>query len=269
MNSLKRLPVVAGQFYPSSATALSKEVRSYTKTTTKPKKVTCAIVPHAGYVYSGAVAGKVFAEIEVPNLCFVLSPNHTGLGEVVSVWPGGSWEIPTGELEVDHKVVEQFLKKCPSATPDKLAHLREHSLEVLLPFIFEKNSKAKIVPITLGHANLKTCNEVGVAIAEILKNRDDAMIIVSTDMNHYESQMETVAKDKLAIERVLALDPEGLLRICASEGITMCGVVSVATALFACGELGCTNAKLVEHKTSGDVSKDFDSVVGYAGFIIT
>ena len=266
---MDRQPIVAGQFYPGTHAALEKEVRRLLVAKEAPRRALAAIAPHAGYIYSGAVAGAVFASVEVPRRCIVLSPKHTALGKRAAVWAHGSWIIPTGAVPVDEELAAQLLAHCPELSDDIAAHLEEHSLEVELPFLLARQPKVAIVPIALGHLSAASCRTIGEAIAEVVAALEEPVLIVaSTDMNHYEDQTRTLAKDSQAIDRVLALDAAGLLSTCGEGRISMCGVVPTAVAIAASVKLGATTATLVEHRTSGDVSGDYASVVGYAGFII-
>jgi AmmeMemoRadiSam system protein B len=232
-------------------------------------KALAAVAPHAGYIYSGGVAGRVFASVEVPRRCVVLCPNHTGMGANAAVWTKGSWEIPTGKIPVDNELAEKILKLSSDLRDDPTAHMAEHSLEVELPFMLERQPELTIVPIAISRVNMEGIRGIGKAISEAIKaTEDDVLIVASTDMNHYESDQATKKKDELAIEKVLALDPDGLVTTCASERISMCGVLPTAIAIIASKALGAREAHLVAHATSGDISGDRDAVVGYAGFII-
>lgn len=266
---MERKPVVAGQFYPGTKAALEQEVRRFLDVKATPRPAKAAVAPHAGYVYSGGVAGRVFANVEVPRRSIVLSPNHTGAGKRAAVWARGGWQIPTGTIPVDEPLAAKLLATCPDLSDDMTAHLGEHSLEVELPFLLAREPHLSIVPITLSHLGAAVCRKIGEAIAHVIQEeKDPVLIVASTDMNHYEDQTRTLSKDKMAIDRVLKLDAEGLLATCGEQRISMCGVVPTAVAISACRALGATKATLIEHTTSGDVSGDYDAVVGYAGFII-
>jgi len=264
-----RQPAVAGQFYPGSKQALAEEVERYLKSDKKPVAAIGVVSPHAGYMYSGPTAGKVFAQTIVPETCIVLSPNHTGMGAMAAVMSDGSWELPTGEVPVDKNLAEKLRAACDDLSEDFVAHLQEHSLEVQLPFLLARQPKLSIVPITLQHIRYDACERVGNAIAAVIKDsRQDILIVASSDMNHYEEHELTKKKDQLAIDKVLELDPKGLLTTCASERISMCGVVPTAVMLIAAKQLGGTKAELISHMTSGDTSGDYGSVVGYAGIAV-
>ena len=265
----KRLPVVAGQFYPADENSLRETVQELIKSDAKPEKSIAIISPHAGYMCSGKVAGEVFAKTIIPDKVILLSPSHTGLGEKVAIMTKGSWVIPTGELQIDEKLSSQILKNCGAIKEDESAHKQEHSLEVQLPFVFAKNPKAKIVPISLSHIPIETIEEIGNAIAKtIQETKEDVLIIASSDMNHYESDEITKEKDELALKHVYELDYKGLLKTCAQKHITMCGVVPTAVAIVAAKQLGAEEANLVKYDTSGKATGDYSSVVGYAGVVI-
>ncbi|HHD11712.1 MAG TPA: AmmeMemoRadiSam system protein B [Deltaproteobacteria bacterium] len=259
-----RKPAVAGQFYPDNPATLEEVVKAYMRDGTE-ESFTALIVPHAGYIYSGSTAGRVFARARIPDSVVLIGPNHTGLGKKVSVMGEGSWEIPLGIIDVDKELAGRLLAY-PLFSSDKEAHIYEHSLEVELPFIYTKNPHASIVPITVMPLGYRECVELGIAIADVIRqSRKEVLIVVSSDMNHYESDDVTRQKDMMAIERILSLDPEGLYTITRRKNITMCGVVPATIALVAAKELGATEATLIEHTTSAQTSGDYDHVVGYAG----
>lgn len=264
-----RRPAVAGQFYPGSKELLRKTVDSYLDSDREPRDVLGLAAPHAGYVYSGATAGRTYASAIIPEKCVIISPNHTGAGARAAVMTEGEWMTPLGNVPIDTALAADLLKRCPLLAGDSTAHVAEHSLEVQLPFLQERQPSLSIVPITIQHANFNSCETIGRAIASAIKESGKKILIVaSTDMNHYENEEITKKKDNLAIEKVVGLDPEGLINTCGEYGITMCGVIPTAIMLVACIKLGATKGELIEHSTSGDVSGDFGAVVGYAGFLV-
>ncbi len=270
-NSFVRKPAVAGMFYPGDAASLEEMVSRFTSPATGAQKerVKALICPHAGYIYSGAVAGAVYGSVEIPDTVILLGPNHTGLGAGAAVMTEGVWEIPTGRVPVNEALAEELAASSGLFTPDRAAHLEEHSLEVQLPFLLYLNAGISIVPVTFMGAGPDAAREMGGALAKVLAStEDDILVVVSSDMNHYESDTLTREKDSLAIERVLELDADGLLEVTSREHITMCGVFPSAIAMFAMKELGASEARLVAYDTSGPVSGDMDHVVGYAGFTI-
>jgi len=264
-----RKPCVAGRFYPGTKTGLEESVEAFLADSPKEDAIVL-ISPHAGYMYSGATAGAAFSSVNIPDRVILLGPNHTGIGPDASVMPSGSWEIPTGRVEVDEELASMVIAASPLFTSDFEAHEMEHSLEVQLPFVHRANPSAKIVPITVMRANRKECADMGRALAGVVsKARGKTLILVSSDMNHYESDAVTRGKDLLAIEKMTALDAEGLLDVTGKKDITMCGVLPAAIAISAAVVLGAKSGRLVSHTTSGEASGDMNSVVGYAGLIIT
>lgn len=266
---MDRRPAVAGQFYPGNETTLAREVERLLTVSEPPRKALGVIAPHAGYIYSGAVAGAVFGRVIVPKRAIVLCPNHTGMGARAAVWASGTWQIPTGTIRVDQALAHDLIESSAELTEDTTAHLAEHSLEVELPFLLAREPEISIVPIAIGRVGVDSCRQIGESIARVIRaTREEVLIVASSDMNHYEDEARTMNKDRIAIERVEALDAEGLIVSCAEHRISMCGVLPSAIAITACKKLGATKAHLVAHATSGDVSGDHDAVVGYAGFMI-
>ncbi len=268
---MKRRPAVAGQFYSSSSPELSREVKRYIENDTVKERAIGILSPHAGLMYSGAVAGAVYSRIEFPHTFILLGPNHTGFGRPVCIMPSGEWEIPTGELKIDEVLARKIMDRSDLVDfdPAGLAHSTEHSLEVQIPFILYFSSNVKIVPITMMVDSLDTCKLVGETIADVIKDTEYSVtIIASSDMSHYEEDSVAQAKDKKAIDRIIAVDPEGLYNTVKKEGISMCGYAPATTMLYAAKNLGAKESVLVKYMTSGDVSGDYGYVVGYAGMIV-
>jgi AmmeMemoRadiSam system protein B len=264
-----RLPAVAGRFYPGDRAVLLKDVESYLSPAAAPKPALGCIAPHAGYVYSGPVAGAVYANIEVPRRCVVLCPNHTGRGRPLAIMSGGVWQTPLGPVRIDSALADALKQQFPLFSEDREAHRAEHAIEVQLPFLQERQPHFTFVPIALGTGNFETLEKLGEALAEVLKAQDELILIVaSSDMNHYESDRITRVKDHKAIERILALDPRGLYETVIREDVSMCGFGPAVAMLTAAKLLGATSATLVKYATSGDVSGDQEMVVGYAGVVV-
>ncbi|MCX5709065.1 MAG: AmmeMemoRadiSam system protein B [Candidatus Omnitrophica bacterium] len=267
----QRKPAVAGQFYPANAMDLNSEISGYLDPKSGKQDVLACIMPHAGYMYSGPVAGAVVSRINIPEHVVLLGPNHTGQGTPFSLSGNGSWKTPLGELDIDVELGEAILSGSQYLQEDSLAHLFEHSLEVELPFLQYFRKDFKIVPICVASLNPAALKSVGAAIADAvikLNIRKSTLIVASSDMTHYEPQKEAEKKDKLAIDAILELNEDKLLERIAKFDISMCGVAPVAAMLVSAKKLGAKKAQLIKYQTSGDVSRDFSSVVGYAGIII-
>jgi hypothetical protein len=265
-----RKPVVAGQFYPSSAGELRAMIQRMVFEAAPKQKVIGYYAPHAGYIYSGSVVGATVSRVELKNTFIIMGPNHTGIGAPFSIMTEGRWETPLGEVEIDTKLAKAILAGSRYLKEDHLAHLEEHSIEVQLPFIQYFKSEFKFVPIVLAHADDATYRSIGKAIASAIKNSGkEVTIVASGDMNHYESEKITNTKDQQAIDSILKLEVSELLERVQDLNISMCGYGTAACLIYAAKELGANHAELVKHQTSGDITGDYSSVVGYAGILIT
>ncbi|MFH2068031.1 MAG: AmmeMemoRadiSam system protein B [Candidatus Omnitrophota bacterium] len=272
-----RKPVVSGTFYPSSARALREMLTSLVSSPMVGEarwggeKISAvgAIVPHAGYVCSGVVAGAVYSRLSIPELVIILGPNHTGLGPAFSLMAEGAWQTPLGEIPIS-SLAKNLLTQSSLLKEDESAHQSEHSLEVQVPFLqFCAQNPFEIIPIVVGSLQQTNLLKMGKEMAGFIKNsKKETLVIASSDMTHYEPDRVAREKDKYALGAVLALDPELLLRRTAERDISMCGVGPTAIMLEAARELNAQKAELVMYNTSGDTCGDKDSVVGYAGVIV-
>lgn len=264
-----RSPVVAGTFYPADAESLNAELDRLIPSEKEKRKAIGIISPHAGYIYSGAAAGEIISAVTIPEKIIILGPNHTGLGPAASIMPEGKWSLPNGEANIDSDLAEKIISNAEILTSDSLAHQREHSIEVQIPFLLHQRQDIDIVPITLMGLSIDSCRELGHSIAQAIKSSDeDVLIVASSDMTHYESAESAERKDRMAIEKVLALDPDGLLDVVTENRISMCGVIPATVMLFAAKELGAKKSSLVRYTNSGEVSGDYEKVVGYAGMMV-
>ena len=265
-----RSPAVAGRFYPERPDRLLSEIHQYTSPPRPRASAIGCVVPHAGYMYSGHVAGAVFAQLEIPEHCIVLCPNHTGRGVPLSIMTETAWQTPLGEVAPATDLAAQLLQTFPQLQEDSAAHRGEHAIEVQLPFLQAQQKNLHIVPIAVGTGELRSLRLLGEAIASVIGDHDDrnVLIVASSDMNHYESDEITRVKDKKAIDQVLALDARGLWELVMREDISMCGFGPTVAMLTAAKILGGTKATLVRYATSGDISGDRDAVVGYAGIVV-
>lgn len=263
-----RNPAVAGSFYPGSARELDRVVHSLTRDETDRVEARGIVVPHAGYLYSGGVAGEVFSHVKIPSRHLIFCPNHTGMGAEAALMGEGAWRMPWGDVPIDEELASRLAEASPLLREDPSAHREEHSLEVQLPFLRRFRPDFRFVPIALGRLSLADCRSLGEAAAGVLREEaDPVLLIASSDMSHYLPDAAARSKDRKAIDAMLALDPEALYRTVRAERISMCGVVPATVVLFAALSLGATSARLVRYATSGDVSGDRDRVVGYAGLL--
>lgn len=271
-----REPAVAGRFYPGDPAVLERDVRRFL-TPPEGKALDAPAIsvlsPHAGYVYSGSIAGATFARVRVPRRAIVLCPNHTGRGSRRSVSSSGAWRLPFGLVAVDPGLRDLVVRHA-GLELDRRAHELEHAVEVQLPFLYEKNPSVKIVAICLGGLDFAECETIGVGLARAIREASSAdgggvLIVASSDMSHYVSEEVAAELDALAIGRVCDLDPRGLYGVVRDRDISMCGYLPATCALVASRELGATRAELVRYGNSGEVSGDRDQVVGYAGIVVS
>ncbi|HET7737448.1 MAG TPA: AmmeMemoRadiSam system protein B [Tepidiformaceae bacterium] len=267
-----RAPAVAGTFYEGSPERLRAQVDACSagnRISDPPEPFIAGVVPHAGLMYSGHVAAAFYDSVALPSKFIILCPNHTGLGHVAAINREGSWETPLGEVPVDTELADALMSRTRLLAEDWRAHAREHSLEVQLPFLQRKLARFTFVPICLATHRLELCEEVGRAVADVVRSSAEPVaILASSDLNHYEDQKETMRKDSLAIDAVLKLDPEELWRVVKEFDVSMCGFIPTTAMLFAARELGASGARLLKHATSGDINRDYSQVVGYAAIVV-
>jgi MEMO1 family protein len=269
MQTTIRHAAVAGRFYPRDPDDLRAHVQSYFPAGEKSVSAYGCVVPHAGYVYSGHVAGAVYARLELPQRCIVMCPNHTGMGHPLSIMSQGAWETPLGRMLIDVDLAETLKRRFPLLGEDAEAHRAEHAAEVQLPFLQTINPECTFVPIALGTGRYEVLVALGEAIAETVQALGErVLMIASSDMNHYENDVITRQKDYKAIERILVMDGQGLFNVVMNEDISMCGFGPTVSMLTAARRLGATGTELIRYATSGDVSGDRERVVGYAGIIV-
>lgn len=266
-----RQPQVAGQFYPSSPQELKNQIEALIdKKADKSDAIAC-VLPHAGYMYSGAVAGKTVSRINLKEKIILLGPNHTGYGARFSIMAEGTWQTPLGEVKIDSHLAKEILKRSKHLEDDASAHRYEHSLEVELPFLQYFKSDFEIVPVIFLSDEFELLKEIGKEIAGTLRElniNDSTLIVASSDMTHYEPQIQAQKKDKEAIGAILELNEDRLIDRIQGLNISMCGYAPVVAMLSAAKLLGANAGKLIQYQTSGDITGDKSSVVGYAGILI-
>jgi MEMO1 family protein len=267
-----RLPAVSGRFYPSNPTELTALVRQYTAADKMavPVRARACLVPHAGYVYSGHVAGAVYARMAIPKKVLILGVRHYPHGANVAMISSGAWRTPLGDASIDGPLAAALRGACPLLREDSVAHSNEHSLEVQIPFLQVLEPAFTFVPVALGAVRFEDLVAVGEAVGHVIAaSSDEILLLTTSDLNHYENDATTRVKDHRAIDRILALDARGLYDTCRNEAISMCGLGPTVAMLTALQNLGTTQPELVRYATSADVSGDLSAVVGYAGMLFS
>jgi hypothetical protein len=266
---MRRAPAFAGRFYPAQAGALQREIESYIESRAAQAAIGC-VVPHAGIMYSGHVAGAVYARLQPASSYIILCPNHSGRGRPLAIMSEGNWTTPLGDAAVDAALAGELKRACGLLEEDDTAHRLEHSLEVQLPFLQVHHPGFRFVPIAVGVGSYQPLEELGRAVAQVAgQAKERPLIVASSDLNHYEPDAINRAKDHRAIERIVALDPRGLYDTIRREDISMCGFGPTVAMLTAAKILGATRGELVRYANSGDITGDRSQVVGYAGILIT
>jgi len=278
-----RRPSQAGAFYEGSAESLKDQVENCFLHELGPGKipevvkggprhVVGLVCPHAGYMFSGPVAAHSYYRLALdgkPHVVVLFSPNHTGYGSALAVMNEGIWRTPLGDVEVDCETANQIVHESRIIDVNEIAHRFEHSIEVQLPFLqYLYGSDFKIVPICFLMQDLSSAREVGQAVAKVLAGKN-SVIIASSDMTHYEPQEVAAKKDKMALEAVEALDEAKFYSIVETHRVSACGYGPIAALITAAKILGTKEAKVLSYKTSGDVTGDRSSVVGYAAVCFT
>lgn len=267
-----RPTAAAGSFYPATAVELNALLDDcFSKSPLGPRGVftpstalIAGIVPHAGPLYSGPCAAHLYARLnQTIERVILIGVNHWGRGHRAALSPWTTWRTPLGEATVDEKLNEYLESAVPFIKREPSAHAEEHSIEVQLPFLQRVLGQFTFTPISLAHISLDECAELGEAIAAYCRTAATTIILASSDLSHYLSPKETDRLDRLALDQVLTMSPQGLLQITEAKNITMCGVIPTAVTLFAAMALGAKRATLLKHCHSGDVTP-MRKVVGYA-----
>ena len=265
-----RFPAVAGAFYPANPKQLKEQVEEYLEESTRaePVRAKACLVPHAGYMYSGHVAGAVFGEIEIPRTILLLGVRHAARGADLAIMSEGAWRTPLGDVPIAEELAKRLKAACTALEEDEVAHEREHSLEVELPFLQVRRPEVRFVPVAVGGLDLDELVRTGEEMGRVVRESEEEILIVtSSDLNHYEDEATTQEKDRNAIAKLEEMDARGLYEVCRRERISMCGLGPSVVALSALKRMGAKKGRLVRHATSGEVNGDYKAVVGYAGMI--
>ncbi|XPV75233.1 MAG: AmmeMemoRadiSam system protein B [Desulfovibrio sp.] len=270
---MDRNPYVAGSFYPDNIYEIDQMLDdmygdSPASLATDGACDKLVMVPHAGWIFSGHVCGQTLAEATLGSDIILLGPNHTGDGAPVALWPDGRWLFPEGDVSVNTELAEEILRADDLFLADTSAHIREHSLEVILPFLAKANPTARIVPIAFSLSHPELLIHAGKVLAEVVRKwKRPVTIIVSSDMSHFISAADAKRVDSLALDAALRLDPAHFFNTVVSKRISMCGVLPMTVGLAAAKNLGATAARVTAYTSSGDVTGDYNEVVAYAGLI--
>lgn len=269
-----RSPAVAGQFYPADARKVEAELDRVIQPTATPRHAIAIVVPHAGWTYSGATAGIVYSAVKIPDHVIMVGPNHRCVGSAYALFDAGKWQTPVGDVPIDEPLAAELLDKCDLLAEDPHAHNVEHSLEVQVPMLRRVNPQVRVVPLMIGggwpeSGGRAMLRDIGAAIATTVREYGKpVLLLASTDLNHYEDQETSHIKDKLVLDAVVNLDEDTLMDRVRDVNVSMCGVAATYIVIHAAKKLGARQAELLDYRTSGDVTGDFTSAVGYGGVMI-
>lgn len=268
---MNRQPAVSNSFYPGNPLKLRKNLAELIPVVPDDEKQEAAavIVPHAGFVYSGGVAGETYARIKIPETVIILGPNHHGRGHPLAL-AVSDWDMVLGRVEIERQLADIILDTSTVIRADDSAHIHEHSIEVQVPFLQIFNNNLKILPLLVSRISYGVCVQAGHDLAAAVRSFSKTVLLVaSTDMSHYEPRHRAAVKDQLAMERITELDPAGLYKVVMDKQISMCGFIPTIITMLAAMELGAGRAELIKYTDSGELSGDTDQVVGYAGFVLS
>ena len=270
-----RQPAVAGQFYPARATEITAQLDELIKPKAESQTAIAIVVPHAGWMYSGATAGLLYSSVRIPDHVIMVGPNHHCVGSSYALFDAGAWRTPVGDVPIDEPLAAALLDNCDLLAEDPRAHGGEHSLEVQVPMLHRVNPRVRIVPVLIGgdwpeSGGREKLREIASAIGQTVREYGKPILLLaSTDLNHYENQETSNIKDKLVLDAVVNLDEDGLMQRVKDVEVSMCGVAPTYIVIHAAKRLGAKRGTLVDYRTSGDVTGDHSSVVGYGAVVIT
>lgn len=278
MKVFERKPAVSGLFYPSKKEELLQTIKSLfldskfgpgaLPPAREKGRIYGIVSPHAGYIYSGAVAASAFYEISSSNFdtVVIIGPNHYGIGTEVGTMKEGNWITPIGKTRIDDALAREISDYCDIVKFDPIAHSRDHCIEVQIPFLQYINEAATILPIILRNQDKNTSIELGKCLAKLIKNRN-VMLIASSDLTHYEPNDRAYAKDTKLISSISGMNISQFYSVLENSRVTACGYGAIATVMSAAKEIGAVTGKLVRYATSGDITGDISSVVGYSSIL--
>jgi AmmeMemoRadiSam system protein B len=274
----RRAPAVAGAFYPGTREAVDAELdRMFEldgllqESDELPQKgpYAAAMVPHAGWVYSGQLAAATLSRVEFPEHVIVFAPKHRQGGAAWAVAPHDLWEIPGRDVPSDPQFAKEMTNAVKAFRLDAASHQQEHAVEVQVPILHRLAPHSKVIGVAMHGGSHAVLQDAAEQLAQFLKRMESPpLLVVSTDMNHYANEELTRRVDRMALDAIESLDPEGLLETVRSNRISMCGVVPAVMVLETLRAMGKLNeCRTVGYTTSAAASGDSERVVGYAGVL--
>jgi len=266
-----RRPAVAGYYYPSDAQALKTTVDALVRREYHLMRATALVLPHGSYAHAGGVIGATLSRLEVPRRCIIIGPSHTGSWIPWSLMLRGAYRTPLGDVVIDAGCAEALHQRCAFLTPDAWTQHGEHAIEVLLPFLQRlAPPDLTIVPIITGSDDPDECLQLARAIAQVVRMQEEpVLLIASSDLSHYEPEVRGAVQDHLLLEMITTLKSEALIQYVQQRGVLMCGYAAAACVIDAARLLGATHGTVAAYDTSVAAGGDPNSVIGYAGVVLT
>lgn len=279
----KRKPAAAGTFYEASRDELMIQISSCFESLHGPQKLPkpkteieepppIIVSPHAGYMYSGPVAAHGYYELSLrrrPDSIIIIGPNHYGIGTDVSIYPEGSWITPLGEASIDTQLVAKMTNSSEIFSLDEFSHVDEHSIEVQLPFLQYIYGEIKFVPICMLDQSISVAKLIGEVLASVISEPEKILVVASSDFSHYVSHDEALRRDMPVIDKILKLDIDGFAQEIRYRKASLCGYGPIAAVMSFAQKIGYRRSKLLKYSTSGDITGDKSSVVGYASIMFS
>lgn len=261
-----RRAAVAGSWYPGTARALAEALDRYLANATRTVggKLVALLSPHAGLMYSGPVAAHAYRLLRDHHFdtAVLVGPSHFVGFEGVAVYAGGGFETPLGVAAIDHDVADALMSATPVVRAIASPHVREHSLEMQIPFVQHLAPHTAIVPLLMGYQTAKTVSALGAALAGVLRDRH-ALLVASSDLSHYHDSATAARMDRVVIDCVERFDPDALQHALDRQPEHACGGGPAVAVMRASRALGATGGIALDYADSGDVSGDRSAVVGY------
>ncbi len=269
--SERRAPAVAGAFYPANAAEVTQQLKELSPITSDPRQPWLgAMVPHAGWVYSGRIAAQVWSRLEIPGSVIILCPKHTRGGKRWAIAPHRYWDFPGGSLESDLALAQCLAESVPGWEFDAESHAREHAIEVQLPMLHRAAPEARIVGVVIGPCSFEQAIGFAEALAKVVQaTQPRPTLVISSDLNHYAEDTENRRLDRLALDAMASLDPRRLYDTVQRNNISMCGILPAVIVMETLRRLGQLHRyEEVAYGTSGDAFGERSRVVGYAGVLL-
>ena len=264
-----RMPAVAGRFYPGNRDELDRAINDLLPPKAKPGPWAGAMVPHAGWVYSGRLAADVLSRVKMPEQVIIVCPKHSRAGADWAVAPHETWSLPGGQVRSDPELARRLAEAVTGLELDAAAHAQEHAIEVQLPLLARLAPEARVVGIAIHGGDPPRLEQFAEQMAAVLRDMPQRpLLVISSDMNHYAGDDQTRRLDRLALECLESLDPVRLYETVVENRISMCGVLPAVLVLQTLRRLeSLSRFESVGYATSAEASGDTSRVVGYAGML--